>query len=205
LVSPADPRGRGTAITKTTLASGATSPFSPSEPAHPNGGKIGGFLGCNWQGPSGFIWGLEGDGEWSNLIGSATYTNTGVPPDHFDSRIRSQASARGRLGYVWNNSLFYVTGGAAFANIKEHDVIDGSGPTTDTSATRTGWTVGVGADFVVWNNWFGRLEYRYADFGKFSYNPSVFPAFAENHKVSENAVRFGLGYKFGALPFLAGL
>jgi opacity protein-like surface antigen len=41
-----------------------------------------------------------------------------------------------------------------------------------------------------------RIEYRYADFGSFRYVSTVFPGFAENHRITENAVRLGLAYKF---------
>ena len=47
----------------------------------------------------------------------------------------------------------------------------------------------------------GRLEYRYADFGNFSDTPTIFPGFVENHKVTENAVRVGLAWKWGGGPW----
>jgi outer membrane immunogenic protein len=89
-------------------------------------------------------------------------------------------------------------GGVAFASIKEHDVVAATGAFTDNSATRTGWTLGAGLDYALTDRWIGRVEYRYANFGTFSYNTAVFgPAlFSESHKTTENAFRLGLGYKF---------
>src|SRR5215831_2588303 len=50
---------------------------------------------------------------------------------------------------------------------------------------RTGWTVGVGMDYALWNNWSVRLEYDYLDFGSrtFAINNIATGAFAENATV----------------------
>ena len=177
-----------------TTATGAASPFSPASAASVNGPKLGGYLGCNYQ-MSQFVIGLEGDGEWADLKGSANFV-TPAPPDFYTTTIRWQASARGRLGYAFDRALLYVTGGAAFAHVNERDQVGVTGAFTDHATTRTGWTVGGGVDYAFTNNWIGRVEYRYADFGTFSYVPAVFPAFTENHKITEHAVRVGLAYKF---------
>ena len=64
------------------------------------------------------------------------------------------------------------------------------------STTRTGWTLGAGLDFAFAPSWIARVEYRYADYGTYSYRPVVFPGFTENHKITDNTIRFGLAYKF---------
>lgn len=182
--------------TETNSVTGVQTIFSPVDTASVNGPKAGGYLGCNWQ-TSAFVLGVEGDGEWAHLKGSANYINTGVPPDFYETTIRSQASVRGRVGYAaFDRTLLYVTGGVAFANVNEHDEVGGVGTSNDNSATRTGWTLGGGVDYAFTGNWIARIEYRYADFGKFSYNPPVFGAVTETHKITENAVRVGLAYKF---------
>jgi outer membrane immunogenic protein len=108
-----------------------------------------------------------------------------------------QSSIRGRLGYLVEPRLIvYATGGAAFASIKEHDVLAATGAFTDNSATRTGWTLGAGLDYALTDRWIGRVEYRYANFGTFSYNAAVFGPVTESHKTTENAFRLGLAYKF---------
>jgi len=175
-------------------ATGAASPFSPPGTASPDGVKAGGYLGCNWQ-TSVFVFGLEGDAEWANLKGSTPF-NVPAPADFYETTIKSQESIRGRVGYAMDRVLFYATGGVAFANINEHDQVGATGAFTNNSTRRTGWTLGAGVDYAFTGNWIGRIEYRYADFGTFSYVPTVFAAFTENHKVTENAIRFGLAYKF---------
>lgn len=182
---------------ETVTATGATSLFTPATNAKPRGGKLGSYLGCNWQVPaSAVVVGLEGDIDWASMSDTVNFTNTGAPPDHYETKIRWQGSVRGRLGYAFNRLLVYAAGGFAFANINEHDVTGATGIATDNSSTRSGWTVGAGLDWAFAGNWVARIEYRYADFGTFSYNPAVFAGFTENHDITENAVRIGLSYKF---------
>lgn len=192
---------------ETITATGAASPFTPypTNTATPSGVTVGGYAGCDYQFLGGFVVGAEGDAEWANIRnGSANYIATGTPPDYYSTTSDFQASARGRLGYGYNRILFYATGGAAWAQITEHDVVGATGAFQDSSTTRPGWTVGGGVEYAFLDNLVGRVEYRYADFGTFSYTPGlVFPAFTENHRITENSVRFGLSYKFG-VPIAAG-
>jgi outer membrane immunogenic protein len=171
---------------------GAVTRFSPGSDATPNGVKAGGYVGCNWQVQGPFVLGLEGDGEWSNLTGSTNFANTA---DFYETRIQGQGSVRGRIGYAVDRVLFYATGGVAFAGVTEHDVAPGAGLFEDHSTTRVGWTVGAGVDYAFTNNLIGRVEYRYADFGTFSYTSNLFGT-NESHKITENVVRAGLAWKF---------
>jgi outer membrane immunogenic protein len=184
--------------TERDVATGLLTGVSPTDSANANGFKLGGYLGCNWQVTGQWVIGAEGDLEWANARGTTTFPNSGPPLDFYDTRIDNQSSVRGRIGYALDNMLLYVTGGAAFAHVTEHDVLAATGAANNNSATRTGWTLGAGFDYAATAHWLVRLEYRYADFGTFSYNAPVFglPLVAENHKITENAVRLGLAYKF---------
>jgi outer membrane immunogenic protein len=183
--------------TETVTATGLLSGSSPTDSANANGVKLGGYLGCNWQMGGSWVMGAEGDGEWANLRGTTTFPNTGPPSDFYDTHIDDQSSIRGRLSYLLEPRLIlYATGGVAFASIKEHDVLAATGAFTDNSATRNGWTLGAGLDYALTDRWIGRVEYRYANFGTFSYNTAVFGAVTESHKTTENAFRLGLAYKF---------
>lgn len=174
-------------------------PGDPTDgPARPNGVKIGGFLGCNYQ-TGQFVFGIEGDSEWADLKGSTTYPNTGLVDDYYESRTRWQASLRPRIGYAFDRSLLYATGGVAFANVK-HTYVCSVCPLPNTESftnTLTGWTLGAGFDYAFTGNWFGRLEYRYADFGKVTNIPTIpWGGYSENHSITEHAVRGGVAYKF---------
>ncbi len=183
---------------ETVTATGAPSAFSPTDTADPSGMKVGGMLGCNWQWSGPFVVGLEGDGEWADIDGSTvTFPGSGPPDDFYEARIRWQASVRGRLGYAFDRTLLYVTGGAAFADIRHTYTLAPVGPVEEFSKTKTGWTVGGGVEHAFAPNWTARVEYRYSDFGTITNVPvTTFAGFAEDHDVIEHAVRFGLTYKF---------
>jgi outer membrane immunogenic protein len=184
--------------TETVTATGAASIFSPVETATPSGVKLGGYLGCDYQFASPVVVGIEGDAEWANIRGgSVNFPNTGVPPDSYETQANFEASVRGRLGYAFQNWLFYATGGVAWANIKEIYTSPFFGVSETISDTRTGWTVGAGVEYAFAPNWVGRIEYRYADFGTLTNLPVItFSGFTESHKITENTVRGGIGYKF---------
>ena len=103
--------------------------------------------------------GLEGDLEGADIRGGYRLANT----NGTDYRLRDQASIRGRLGVAFNNSLLYVTGGVAFADI-EHTYVFANTRFEGISSTRTGWTVGAGWEYGFTPNWSARLEYRYYRF-----------------------------------------
>jgi len=190
----------------TETADGAVAEFNPIDAAEPRGFKAGGMLGCNWQIPgTGWVIGIEGDGEGADINhGFATYANT-FPADNYETRIDWQASVRGRLGYAFdgtflgwtfNRTLVYATGGAAWANVQQIYFCNGCG-LERISSTRDGWTVGGGLEYAFLDRWTIRGEYRYSDFGTHTDFPVVtFVGFAQEHETTEHAVRFGVTYKF---------
>ena len=99
-----------------------------------SGGLVGGTVGYNYQFGQGVV-GLEGDIDWANINGT---TNTSAPlgcktSDHWLSTVR------GRLGYAADRFMPFVTGGAAFGDIRA------STPGfAGASTTNAGWTVGGG-------------------------------------------------------------
>ena len=180
-------------------AAGARSPTTPAEEANPDGWKAGGFIGCNLQFAGPWVIGIEGDGEWADLNGDARYNEP--LGDNYLSRTRVQGSLRGRLGYAVDRLFFYGTGGGAIADIR-YTYNNFPGPVTQSlSEVGFGFTGGLGIEYAFAGNWTGRIEYRYADFGTIKQTAGIaFPGFTENHRVTENAVRVGLGYKFGGAP-----
>ena len=72
----------------------------------------GAHAGYNWQFGQ-FVFGLEGDIEGADIKGGYRLANTNGTNFLTDA----QASIRGRLGVAFNNSLLYVTGGAASSPI----------------------------------------------------------------------------------------
>lgn len=181
---------------ETVTATGAASIFSPVNSATPSGGKLGGMLGCNWQVAGAWVVGLEGDFEWAGINGgSVVYANT--VNDRYETKIRSEGSVRGRVGYAFDRFLAYATGGLAFANIQNVYTPTGGTPVETFSKTRSGWTLGAGLEYAFAPKWTARVEYRYADFGRNTDLPvTTYAGFTESHRLTESAVRLGIAYKF---------
>ena len=78
--------------------------------AEPSGGMVGGTAGYNWQGlGSPWVFGLEGDIDWTNIKGSFTSV---ACPTGCETKNNWLGTVRGRLGYALDRVMPYVTGGA---------------------------------------------------------------------------------------------
>ena len=181
-----------------------------------NSSIVGGLhAGYNMQSGS-IVYGLEADLELSGLskTSSALFAGNGALIGgvySYSQKIDWQGSVRGRLGYAAGPALFYVTGGLAFANVKNgysnpinfaNTVAAVGAGSYSFSSTRTGWTLGAGLEYALNNNWSARVEYRYTDFGSFTNSTGAVPVTMwsnENikHKLQEHAVRVGVTYRFG--------
>ena len=139
-------------------------------------GFVGGvFGGYNWQ-QENFVYGAEADLGYNGTKGS----NDGI-----DAKSGLEGSLRARLGYaVTPEILLYGTGGGALKNQKV------SIPGDSDTNTMLGWTAGVGTDIKITDNVFGRVEYRYTDFGSKDFDG------IGKVKATDNRVTFGVGMKF---------
>src|SRR5215470_16688795 len=100
----------------------------------PGGGMVGITAGYNWQAlGSPWVFGLEGDVDWTNLRGS--FTNAACPAG-CETRNTWLGTVRGRVGYAWDRIMPYVTGGLAVGDIRAN-------PTgfAGASDTKAGWAV----------------------------------------------------------------
>ena len=102
------------------------------------------------------MFGLEGDIDWSNIRGSAACGGLSC-----ETRNNWLGTARGRLGYAADRFMPYVTGGAAFGDIKTS--VAGVG---DASTTKAGWTLGGGVEAAIAGPWTAKIEYLYVDLGR---------------------------------------
>jgi outer membrane immunogenic protein len=187
-------------------------------------GVIGGaHAGYNWQFGS-MVAGLEGDFEGTSLRKSSNCLTQdagvgNIAPGtcfpsflaySFRTALPWQSSARARLGYAFGNFLVYGTGGIAMADIstsykESFPGFAGIGMGSQLfDRTAVGFTVGGGVEYAINANWSARAEYRFSDFGKVS-NPITsvdlffWNNYSNRHSVDENAVLFGISYKFDAL------
>jgi outer membrane immunogenic protein len=142
-------------------------------------GWMGGvFGGYNFQ-QGMAVYGIEGDVNYSRLDGD----NAGV-----DSRTSLDGSLRGRLGAaVTDDILVYGTAGVAAERQRITDQVTGARD----SNMMLGYTVGAGADVKLTDQVFGRLEYRYTDYGS-----KAFDSVGSDADTRNNRVSVGLGVKF---------
>jgi outer membrane immunogenic protein len=150
----------------------------PSGSSNVSGGLVGGTIGYNWQIGQAVL-GLEGDMDWASIRGSSNCAGFAC-----DTRNDWLGTARGRLGYAFDRWMPYVTGGAAFGNIKSS--IAG----IDTDTTKVGWTAGGGIEAAVGGPWTVKVEYLYVDLGHGDTNLGT------DAKFRTNIVRAGLNYRF---------
>ena len=173
----------------------------PSDPPGVNfdvdGFLGGGQIGFNWQAGN-WVFGIEGEFSWSGIDGAATLTPPGSPSATFSSELNWIATLTGRIGYAWNNWLWYVKGGGAWAD-EDHSISSVGTPTAAASGSASGWTIGGGAEYGFAPNWSARVEYSYYDFGSKTYTFTAAGSPAEDLAIDQqiHAVKFGINYRFG--------
>jgi outer membrane immunogenic protein len=156
--------------------------------ADPNGGMIGGTLGYNWQAAgSPFVFGLEGDIDWSGIKGN--FVNAACPGG-CETKNNWLGTARGRLGYAFDRVMPYITGGVAFGDVKANQF--GFAGESDTKA---GWTAGGGVETALYGNWTAKVEYLYADLGSVSCGVGSCSV-PTNVDFRTHIVRAGLNFRF---------
>ncbi|QFR34945.1 TonB-dependent receptor domain-containing protein [Ancylobacter sp. TS-1] len=188
--------GFGSIDGTTTLADGSYAPRAFSESANETfqGGVWGGQAGYNYQFSNGVVVGVEADllhaGMGSSAVlgatESATLITNRMTEAQTDYSFDWLATVRAKAGYaVTDQLLVYGTAGVAFLRETEErtqyvsnfaDATNPGGNRTalsfsETSArTRTGFTVGGGAEYAINDRWSVKAEYAFAGFGAESFN-----------------------------------
>ena len=113
----------------------------------------GGQIGYNWQHQR-WVFGLETDIQYSDLksgVAWAAYEWFG----YSSSNSQYFGTVRGRVGYAFDRTLFYVTGGLAYGGLNSN--------WWHGTTSNTGWTLGGGIEYAFTDNWTGRIEGLYVD------------------------------------------
>jgi high affinity Mn2+ porin len=163
--------------------------------------------GYNYMLPSGVVLGVEADFSALNTIsgtqtlatalgGTASYRNT----------VLDMGTARGRIGYAFNQWLFYATGGLAWTYDKLErtqlagmSAVGSAAPgTVDTALTwRLGWAAGIGLEVPIATNWTAKVEYLASEFGSHQkFFPSSMQSF--NSDLSVQRLQVGVNYELGS-------
>lgn len=194
--------------------------MSPSARGLTGGGQI----GYNWQLPSGWVVGVEGDLQASGVNGSTTvdvidpegYDPILQLPAYFDStrttvskKLEWDGTVRARAGYLVDPQLMiYATGGLAFGKSSTNfSTIDLVNPCaivficadSSSDSIRLGWTAGMGIEAMLSPNWSAKAEYLYTDLGTDSFTvPTTVGGivFDVSAEYRQQAVRVGLNYHF---------
>lgn len=142
-----------------------------------------GFVG--WQGQTGqIVYGAEGDLGYNASEGDA---------NDFTAESDIDGSLRARLGYaVTDDILLYGTGGVAGKRMEVTDTLPGG---ASDEQTMFGWTVGAGMDAKVTDNMFGRVEYRYTDYGSEDFNLGALSG-VQSVESTEHRIGIGFGVQF---------
>jgi len=160
--------GQDRFTTSTTFGAGLPTVFSDTIKS--NGFFGGGQAGCNYELPSSFVFGIEADGDWSDIHGS---TNTFNPANsvYHNFELEDFGTVRGRFGYAWNNVFVYGTGGWAWGEDKVQATITASaigfaGASVTNTTDLSGWVAGAGLEVGLLNfpGWTVRLEYLHLEF-----------------------------------------
>jgi len=178
----------------------------------------GGQVGYNWQMAPNYVLGIETDiagTDLSRTVGVTTIPLNGISTlnNNFTNSLEYLGTLRGRLGYAWDASMLYATGGLAYGEVNTSANFFGpanaGGVLQFTGArneTRTGYTVGGGIEHMLTPNVSVKGEYLYYDLGRQTVNVAVIPGsggggtgYDSSFRNSGHTVRIGLNYKFGSL------
>lgn len=183
----------------------------------PNGAVAGGQLGYNWQFGH-IVLGVEGDAQWSGQrdtgcggLECILSYNGEVGAFMLRHQLDWFATARGRAGVASGGYLFYLTGGAAWAGVRETNQVQIDDAVDQSTFRKTlgGWALGGGIEGRLAGNWTVKLEYLHLDLGSTTatshLSGSVGGAGFDttqtvNSHWSDNIVRVGLNYRLWNAP-----
>ena len=138
-----------------------------------NGFLGGGQIGYNYQ-TGNFLLGVEGDGDWSNIKGTAPC----IVVFSCTANMKWTADATVRAGVLpMHNLLVYVKGGASWTSVK-YNFTDGgllapASITSNVSETKVGGLLGFGTEYMFAPHWTAKIEYNYVDYGNHTDNHAL--------------------------------
>ncbi len=131
-------------------------------------GFLGGLqAGYNWQLSRNWVFGIEAD------ISGTDMNNA------FPAHVDYLGTLRARIGYTWDRTMLYGTGGLAWNRAAIAGFHD----------TDTGYALGLGIEWAFAPNWSTKVEYMY-------YNFDNNAAFA-GADFDASTIKVGLNYRFG--------
>ena len=147
-----------------------------------SGFALGAFAGYNVFN-DGFVYGVEAD--IKHDFNNDRFTSGGT---RYEAETNWGGSVRARIGYAFDRTLVYATGGWAFtrAELENRD----AGVTE--KDTLNGWTAGAGVEQAITDTMAARVEYRYTDYG----NSDIFDAAGRSGDLDSHSIMLGVSMKF---------
>lgn len=168
-------------------------------------GWVGGLqAGYNYQINS-ILLGLEGDFSWLGTKSSFSCFPL-LAPQICTADPEWVAAVTGRLGVVMGPALLYVKGGPAWIRDTYTDIALPGAPLLAAPGEffvshdiRSGWTAGVGVEYMFLPNWSVRLEYDYYGFpdNSVGFDGVSGDFFTEEIKQNLQTITVGVDYHFG--------
>lgn len=161
----------------------------------------GGQLGYNWQRER-VVFGVETDFQFADMQDSAFGDYGGNPAFNGGASVDVDwfGTLRGRIGLADGRTLYYLTGGLAYADVDFAEAAFGGGNVIGVGGDKTmlGYTVGGGIEHALSQNLSLKLEYQYLDFGKETFAGTDIngDSYASKVDVDMHTVRAGVNYKF---------
>ena len=149
------------------------------------GGVFGGQLGYNWQAGN-FVFGIEGDIQGTTIKATETVGAATV-----EGKVEAFATVRGRLGYAFDRMLIYGTGGWAYTKTDLSLTVGGA--TISDSDWSSGYAIGGGLEWAIWDRWSLKGEYLYVHSGD---TTLTLAGTTVTGDFKYNIIRAGLNYRF---------
>jgi high affinity Mn2+ porin len=152
---------------------------------------FGGFQsGYNYLLPSRLLLGVEADATFPYFLSDGTVTIRQTSSSAVAEKLDFVSTLRGRVGYAFNDWLFYATAGFAWSRAR---FLEDPGVSADEDKLvrlRAGWAAGAGLELAIAPGWTARMEYLYDHLGTAN---GVFPSGTGYESTTIDVHNFRLG------------
>jgi len=154
--------------------------------------------GYNYMLSSHWLIGVEADMSFPNFLQTddIVWTKPAMNNTTVTEKLDYIGRLRGRAGYSFNRLLLYGTAGYSWSQARFIQVPGSLSDEEKILRTRSGWTVGVGAELALSPGWSARLEYLHDQFA--AMNATFLSGTRVESKFDLHSLRVGLNWKLGS-------
>jgi outer membrane immunogenic protein len=158
----------------------------------------GGQVGFNYQ-TGQWVLGVEGQVSATSIKDTASasfvFPGSAVGLARAEVRLDWISTLAARVGWAFDRSFVYGKVGGAWTHVSAdlsatiNSFAGSVSASGSVDKTFSGWMLGVGAEYALWDNWTAKIEYNMMDFGQ---------DFVADNKL--HVVKAGINYRFGYGP-----